>query len=357
MKIVIIGPYPPPFGGISIHIKRMRMYLLKKGEDVCIYNEIKNSKNTPDNIYPTGSFKKFIFKIPFIKGDVFHFHSIDIRVRMIIGIYKLFNKKIMLTIHGESLNQQLENSNLITKKILLKSLKSIDKIVCVNKNIQNRLINLGINKESLICIPAFITPIEDVNDEKNISQEIWDFIKNSEFLICANGCIRLENNEDIYGIDMLIELISKIKDCSVKLIIALLGVKNQSLEEKECYKGLKSKIESLRLKDRIIIYETEHTEFYPILKMSKLFIRPTNQDGDAISVRESIHLNIPAIASDAAYRPKGTILFKKRDIDDLYKKTMYVVENYNTCKVNLKKIHIEDNAEALYKVYEKLSNI
>jgi len=263
----------------------------------------------------------------------------------------------VLTIHGESLNEQLQNSNFITKKVLLKSLKSMNKIVCVNQNIKDNLSNLGINKERLICIPAFIAPIEDMNDEKHISREIWDFVDGSEFLICANGWIRLENNEDIYGMDMLIELISKIKNSGVKLIIALLGVKNQSGEEKGYYKDLKSRIESYGIKNRIFIYEAEDTEFYPILKKSKLFIRPTNQDGDAISVREALYLNIPTLASDAAYRPDGFILFKKRDIDDLYKKTIYAIENHEACKEELKNIHIEDNAEALYKVYNELSNI
>jgi len=30
-KIVLIGAFPPPYGGISIHIQRLHRYLLGKG--------------------------------------------------------------------------------------------------------------------------------------------------------------------------------------------------------------------------------------------------------------------------------------------------------------------------------------
>lgn len=48
MKVVFIGPYPPPYGGVSVHIKRMKAYLEKKDVDVIIYNE---SKKKIEDLY------------------------------------------------------------------------------------------------------------------------------------------------------------------------------------------------------------------------------------------------------------------------------------------------------------------
>nr|WP_307890068.1 hypothetical protein [Clostridium botulinum] len=45
MKIAIIGPYPPPYGGISVHIKRMKLYLENKNIDVTVYNDAKEYNN------------------------------------------------------------------------------------------------------------------------------------------------------------------------------------------------------------------------------------------------------------------------------------------------------------------------
>ena len=66
--------------------------------------------------------------------------------------------------------------------------------------------------------------------------------------------------------------------------------------------------------------------FVRLMEKSDLVIRATNTDGDALTVREALYLNKPVIASDVVKRPKGTILFKNRDSDDLYKK---IIETLN----------------------------
>lgn len=358
MKLTIIGPYPPPYGGISVHIKRIKKYLNNKGIDVEVYNESKKVNNEDSNIHQIANYKSFIFRVPFIKTDIIHFHTINKKVRILIGLYKAFNKKIILTIHGQSIHNQLENSNKITRKLLISSLDKIDRIVCVNPIIINELVLVGIKKEKLVCIPAYINPIEDRYDFNNIPQNIWSFINNSKFLISANGSIRFYNGEDLYGMDMLIELIYRLKSngYEINLIIALLGYEVQNEKERTYNKKLEEKITRLNLNKNILIFKVKNTEFYPILKKSKIFLRPTNTDGDAISIREALYYKIPVIASDVVQRPEGTALFKTRNIDDLYKKVIDIIENYNYYKVKINDIKIKDNAGSILEVYNECLN-
>lgn len=55
------------------------------------------------------------------------------------------------------------------------------------------------------------------------------------FLIAANGWIRFYNNEDLYGMDMLIDLVYELskRNIQASLIFALLGAEIQSMEEKK----------------------------------------------------------------------------------------------------------------------------
>ncbi len=358
MKIILIGTYPPPYGGISVHIKRMKMYLENKDVSVTVFSKSKKFNDISENILLIKSYKSFIFRIPYLKADVLHFHSTDIKLRVLMGFYKIFNKKIILTVHGESLNDQLDTSSFFIKHLLLFSLKRLDKIICVNPKLVNKLIDYGFNKDKLIYIPAYNNPIENIFDTEKISKEVWTFIDSAEFLVSANGAISFNNNEDLYGIDLLIELIRKLKTCrkDVKLIIALLGAENQNETEKKYYNELKHIINKLDLQKDIFIYEVKDTEFYPILKKSKLFIRPTNTDGDAISVREALYYKVPSIASDVVQRPEGTVLFKTRDIDDLYNKTIEVIENYDFYKDKLNDVVVEDNAERIFDIYKEITN-
>lgn len=354
MKIIIIGPYPPPYGGISVNIKRIKKYLEKKNIEAVVYDE---SKNTGiNNVIPIKKYKFFIFKILFLKADVIHFHSLDKKVRIFLGMYKALGKRVVLTVHGESLNNQIRESNFFVRQLLLKSLKKIDKIICVNPKNREELLKLGFNPNKVEYIPSYINPIEDKFDFDNIPINIKNFMNESKFLISSNGCIRFHNNEDLYGFDMMIELIDRLSKnkIEVNLLLNVLAVEEQNDLERKYYNRLKSRVKELKLEDKICIFEVENTEFYPILKESNLFIRPTNTDGFGVSIAEAIYYNVPAIASDVCKRPDGTVIFKSRDFDDLYEKTINLINNNEKYVKSVEKISYEDFAGKVLNIYKSI---
>ena len=40
-----------------------------------------------------------------------------------------------------------------------------------------------------------------------------------------------------------------------------------------------------------------------MLRLTDVLLKPTNTDGDAISVREALYLGVPVVASDVVERP------------------------------------------------------
>lgn len=357
MKVTIVGPYPPPFGGISVHIKRMKNYLKERNIQCDILNN-SDFTNLDESIYSVKSTKEVLLKALFEKSDLIHFHTINPKMRMLLGFLKICNKKIILTIHGESFNKQLRKLNRFMRFLLVYSIKNIDKIICVNQKHVEQLCGLGIKEEKIEYIPAYLTPIDNIQDSEEINKDVWEFIAKKKILICANGWIRFHHNQDLYGFDMLIDLIKKMKDNNkdVSLLIALLGYEEQPKEERLYYESLKEKIFKLGLQDNIFIYEVKDTEFYPIIKQSDLMIRPTNVDGYGVSIAEAIYFNVPCISSDVCNRPEGTILFKSRDSVDLYNKTINVIENYQYYKNKIEGIKYDNNAEKLLSVYYEVIN-
>jgi len=57
--------------------------------------------------------------------------------------------------------------------------------------------------------------------------------------------------------------------------------------------------------------------FIKLIIHTDIVLRPTNTDGDALTVREGLFLGKPVIASDVVIRPEGTKLFKTRDAGSL----------------------------------------
>ncbi|MDM5187896.1 glycosyltransferase family 4 protein [Bacillus sp. DX4.1] len=358
MRIVMVAPYPPPVGGVSVHVKRMKQYLEGNGYTCAVYNEAKRD-DIAEQVYKIERYIEFVWQIPFLKGDILHFHSPDIRVRMLLGFYKIFRKKIILTVHGESLYFQLKNAGRIKRFFLINSLRRIDKVICVNERNTQELLTLGFQKQNVMTLPAYVHPIETQYDERGISNEAWDFINKSSFLICANGCVRTSNEKDIYGFDLLIHLLKRIhsNDIQASLFIAVLDVGGQNDSEKAYYESLKDQVSAYHLNDYVYFYEVKDTEFYPILKNSHLFIRPTLMDGFGVSIAEAIYFGVPAIASDVCKRPEGTIVFPSQNMNALEAKTLDVIQHYSTYKEKLSQYKSLDYAERLCDVYKQIVSL
>lgn len=354
--IIQVGPYPPPLGGISMYVKRIKQNL-----------DLKNIDNIVLNVYSDNNYQYFNNNIKKVKlkklfiyimknneeNTIFHYNITGFKGKLYVfllnKICKFKGKKI-ITLHGDC------NELFLKKKISMrKILNSFDIIICVKKGDKKCLIENGV-RTSIYEIPAYINPVLNQNEYNSIPKNIKSFIENSKFLICANGAIRFHDGQDLYGLDILINFMKKIKFefPNVKLLFCLLSKSFQNKKESEYYKKIKNDILKFELQSNILIYEVKDTEFAPILSKSKLFIRPTNTDGDAISIRESLYLNIPCIASDIVVRPKNVILFKNRDVDSLYEKFKSLKINYDKNIENLKKDVSKDNFNDILKLYNFL---
>ena len=53
--------------------------------------------------------------------------------------------------------------------------------------------------------------------------------------------------------------------------------------------------------------------YFELLKHVDYFVRNTSTDGDALSVKEALYLNVPTLCSDVVDRPRGVRLFKYCD--------------------------------------------
>ena len=357
MKINLIGTYPPPYGGISIHIKRLREKF-KKNNDVKI---IALNKVFEEGI-ESCSLKKLLVKLIFINSkEIIHSNLTGRNGKLFLGYYCfLFNKKIIITVHGAGLTESYQNSNFLIKKIYKFSLKNLTHIIVVNRDIKEECLSLGITEEKISVISPYLNPVINEEDYKKIDKSVWDFIeknrKNGSKIITGNGNIRFFNNEDLYGLDMLIELIYLLKqrNYKVSLVFALLGYKDQTNEERRYFEDLENRIKRYKIEEDIFIYKVKDTEYYPILEKSDIFIRPTNTDGDAISIREAIYLKKPNISSDIVKRPEESMLFKTRNINDLVNKTEYIIKNYQNEVKKLKKIKVKEYYEEVLEVYKKV---
>lgn len=311
MKIVIVGPVPPPIGGVSIHIQRLSQMLINAGDKVTFIDESPIKKA---NFF----YLRSLMLIPYLRliksGDIIHIHSSVSVFRILhLIICLLLKKKIVLTLH--SWREKSKLLILIQRWLFQKS----QTVICVND-----LIYREVNLNNAIVQPAFIPPDISVEPELPIHVEQWLTKKKDENrIIIASNAYRLDlfNSVDLYGLDMAIELIDFLiheKKINVALIFVVTTLKH---DEKLFYSN-KQKIADKKLTENIFLIHEKELSYVKLIQKTDLSCRLTNTDGDALSIREALFLNKPIVASDSANRPSGTITFKARDQIDL-NKTVY----------------------------------
>lgn len=353
LKISLIGPYPPPFGGISVHIQRLKSSLDAAGHETAVYDLQKDKNSEPDRIIGSKQAKmSLVADLFFSRKDIVHCFNTGWKMRVAMGLVSMFGKKTVVSIHGANLDDFLAKAGRFKKEIVAFFLKRVSFFIAANGQIEKTLLSLGIGADRVAVIPAFIPPITNDNDFDIIPGSASDFIATHYPIISANA-FRLDfyHGHDLYGVDLCVELCARLKHFYPRLgIICCLA----QVDDREYYDRLNQRIEEKYLADDFL-FVTHVGPFHPILRKSQLFVRPTNTDGDAVSLREALFFDIPAIASDIISRPEGTILFGNRNIDDFTAKAKEALANRGNQADFFKKSIKDDNYRAVERVYLQLT--
>lgn len=331
-KILFIGPLPPPIGGVSIHILRLSK-LLTNFYDIDYIDESKVIKKEYFNLRSLNFFK-YLSRIR--KADLVYLHSGN---RLLVFIHlitcKIFRKKTILTLHGYP----------FTKKSFLVRLDELiyplsDVIIVVSDYILKRI---SLPPHKILVKHAFIPP--QIEEEPELPEYLNRWIcgkKNSGNLILSANAyqLRIYNSFDLYGVDMCIEA----ADDLIKKGFPLCFIINVSTIEKnrELFEKYKEEIRHRKLEKNFLLINEEFS-FPRLITYSDIILRPTNSDGDALTIREAIYFGKPVISSDVVQRPPETILFHNRDKSDFRKK----IEDTLT-SIKLRNLHVNGKHKSDY---------
>ncbi len=314
--ILFIGPLPPPTGGISIHIKRLSE-LLKNDYRLEYVDESSTVKQGIFNIRSLNIFKY----LPLItRADVIYIHSGTHILRSFhIVMAKLFFRKIILTLHAYPFNNKK-----IVKYLEEAIYQQANKIILVNANLFDKI---KLPRQKCVVQNAFLPPVMETEPE--IPATIDEWIKRAKavgkVLMCANAWqLEIYENEDLYGLDMCIDAMNKLKKDGLAAGFIFNVASTDKL--KDLYLKYQERINELGLTEDFLLIN-EKLSFVKLIEKTDIVLRPTNTDGDALTVREALFLGKPVVASDVVERPAGTIFFKTRDVDDMTVKLAVLINN------------------------------
>lgn len=282
-RILIIGTLPQTagIGGVTIHVDRLVKWLEKESYpvDLCDYKRLSYWKQL-----------KLIWQ-----HKILHIHVSNPFLRVFyVGLSILFFKKSILTIHGDIGRFGLIKNLLDQIAIRLSS-------VTITVNMTSFIISRKWNRKTLF-ISAFIPPYENEDIPIDLAVQIQELRNMGNIICCTNASAMsfTKNGEEIYGIEFLIDYFKNRSDMA-------LVISDPSGAYSKKYKYLTS---------NIIIISEPHS-FFAVIKNTDIFIRATATDGDSLSVKESLYLNKPTIATNCVPRPENVILYEYNNMKSL----------------------------------------
>jgi len=350
LKILITGSYPPPYGGGSVYIQRLFSYMVRRGHTCHIFDACNGKEGTvPPGVFKIDTKIQMYFKILVSrKYDILHINESMWKHRAILVLLaKLKGMQSILTLH--SLRETRQTMRAVDRFLMTYTLKNVDCIVSSGSREIERVRRWFPKRENTRVITPFITP--DMNSHRErLPEIIASFLSCHETVVCANGSnLDFFNGEDIYGLDMAVELCRQLQETGdIGIIYCLTRITNP-----EYFEQIRERIAAYQLEQQFLIY-TAPVEFWQVIAESAVFIRPTRTDSFGISVAEGILLQKPTIASDACDRPRGTILFRSGDQADLLEKTLTVLKRMNKENDSNGPGHVADGAPMIEDLYYEL---
>lgn len=325
VKIDIIGPYPPPLGGVSTHIQRIAKHLTHNNIDFQIVNQYKTDSN------------KSIYNIAWITGLLFkrkivHVHIFSDILYPTLWLLKKINPRstILITIHNE---------RLLTKKtypLIVKIIRATNyhKVISASEKLTNSLKSKNIKATYL---PAYVPPEFDRTTNSPIIKSGYDLN------ICSNISRFYDNCISDYGLDFICELAGRFPRHAFTIF---LGDRNSEAQLKD---WLRNKPENL--------YVVSELNLVDHLPSFDIFLRLNRLDAYGVSIQEALDCGVVALATSVCTRPKGAVL-----VEAEITKIHNIYERVSSASAEERRMLIESHTppihhQTLIEIYKELVNL
>lgn len=302
MKILQIGPYPPPHGGVSVHVSGIHRQLTAAG----VRCEVLNTNGI-------GLGRRFAIALlrRACQGWTLHLHTNGHNwkswvLALICGVAGQSSGGCLLTLHSGMLPAYLGAGSIWRRRLAGLVCLLYTRVICVSPGIRTAITLLGVPLQRTEIVPAWLK-----TERRPVILEplLRAWIGRHRPLFSTAVFFRPE-----YGFDMLVAGLVRLRDRHPSLGCLVMGSGEERAEAEK-------RVHEAGLEDSVLLTgDVVHDVSLALIAISQVFIRPTLEDGDSISVREALALGVPVVASQVGIRPEGAILFRRGDVEDMVSK-------------------------------------
>jgi glycosyltransferase involved in cell wall biosynthesis len=323
LDLLILGPVPPPLGGISVHVSRLVPLLLNAGLEVGVLNHFSSTEMS----FVIGALKRNplnYYRLPKrIPARVVHYHHSHWSMLMAVALGKGRRRsRYVLTAHGTDLPRRLNSRVPLLRSATRWALRRFDAIIVVNPHIRVAIQD-HVGERPIEVLPAFI---EAQAEESPYEASIETFLSGGPILLVPAFRVQfLPDGRDMYGLDTVGAAFAVIARERPELrLVFFIAERPRGRKAAKHLQRVVRQMEDAGVRDRVLI--AFGLPLTPAFRHNAVVVRATRIEGDALSVREALHAEVPVVASDVVDRPPGTVTFSTDDVADLCRALRHVLD-------------------------------
>lgn len=295
MKILLIGPLPPPHGGVSVHVLGI-CKALNSLEIPCL---VLDPGRSDSKFYFTKALARYASE-----GWTIHLHTNghnwkSWRLAILCGLAaRMRGGSPVLTLHSGMAPGYLRRG-IWSRRIAAVACRLYRRIICVSPAIHEGVLSLGIKPTRTEVAPACLGA-----QAPNIALDspLLSWIERRRPILSTALFFRPE-----YGFHSLVEALKMLRKTHPEIGCLVMGSGEQREEAV-------AEIRNASLEDHVLpLGDVDHDRCLAVISRSDVYLRPALADGDSISVREALALGVPVVASRVGSRPEGVFLFEPDD--------------------------------------------
>jgi glycogen synthase len=296
MRVLQLGPFPPPYGGVQANIVAIREHLRRLGVANGVINLTRYRRASGDGVfYPHSAAETaaLLLKLP---ARILHLHiggTVPLRAAgLALFCSSIPGRKTVFSFHSGGYPSSPEGRAAKRASFLGFVFRRLDRIVVVNQEMVDMFRRFGVPQQRIrLILPHFVDHDETAS---SLPQPIGDFFAGHDPVLTTVGLLEPE-----YDLALQIDVLSRIRELHPNAGLVIIG--SGSLEPQ-----LREIIKAKPYGQHVLLAgDVQHSVSLRTILDSRLFLRTTLYDGDAVSVREALALRTPIIATDNGMRPDG----------------------------------------------------
>lgn len=309
MRVLLLGPYPPPHGGVQTNLVGIRSFLLKHGTPCAVINITRHRKPDADEVYYPENPYRLIQLLARLKYDVIHLHIGGMLTTRLLSLACVCagcpRAKSVMTFHSGGYPSTPEGQSLGPNSFAGFVLRRFDGLIGVNQEIMAFFRKLRVSPHRARLISPYAL-VADEQFSSALPEPLAGFLATHNPVLISVGLLEPE-----YDLPLQIEVLPQLRQKFPEAGLLLIG--SGTLED-----DLRKRIQESSCTPHILLTgDVPHAATMEAVSRSRLMLRTTLYDGDALSVREALQLGTPVIATDNGMRPAGVHLIPKSNLPAL----------------------------------------